>query len=193
MQLNLASKDNRRITDTRIADMPHNFYSRLNLSFTMQPLDTSAIDQLDIGILKSLQEDALIPAARIGERIGLSAAAVQRRIKRMRQNGVIQATIAQVNPKAVGFPISCWVSVDLDYENTAEIDQFSRSASAHPQVQQCYYVTGPNDFILLVLSKDMEHYERFTRALFLDNKNVKCFTTHVVLNTFLQSLKVPIE
>jgi DNA-binding Lrp family transcriptional regulator len=159
------------------------------MSSTVKPM----LDRYDRKILDVLQRDALTPAARIGDAIGLSAAAVQRRIKRLRQQGVITETVVHADPKALGFPIHCVVGVDLDYESAQAIDRFAQQAQSHPQVQQCYYVTGPTDFMLIVIAHDMEHYEQLTRDLFLSNPNVKSFTTHVVLERQLCGQYIPLE
>ncbi len=150
----------------------------------------NALDAFDLTILARLQADALMPAARIGDEIGLSAAAVQRRIKRLRDSGVIAAVVAQVNPQAVGLPITCVVAVDLERDGAMHIDAFKRRVLAMPEVQQCYYVTGPADCMLVVVSRDMQAYETFTRAAFVDDANVKSFTTHVVLERMKVGLRL---
>ncbi|MDC8014125.1 Lrp/AsnC family transcriptional regulator [Tahibacter soli] len=150
------------------------------------------LDAFDLRILERHQRDTQTPAASIGEAIGLSAAAVQRRLKRMREAGVIEREVAQVAPRAVGLPITCVVGVDLDRETAADLDRFSQKMAQCPEVQQCYYVTGETDYVLVVLAPDMEAYEAFTRRALLDDPNVKSFVTHVVLDRVKVGLTVPI-
>src|SRR5258706_15299410 len=64
--------------------------------------------------------------------------------------------------------------------------------TACPEVQQCFYVTGATDFILVVLTKSLEDYEGFTRRMLLDDANVRSFTTHVVLDRVNEGLSVPL-
>jgi Lrp/AsnC family transcriptional regulator, leucine-responsive regulatory protein len=139
------------------------------------------LDPFDLKILTQLQADATVAAARIGEAIGLSAAAVQRRIKRLRDNGTIAAITAQIDPAAAGFGVTCIVTVDLERDGAVHLDAFKRRMGTMPQVQQCYYVTGPTDCVLIVVCRDLPAYEAFTREAFLSDANVKSFTTHVVL------------
>lgn len=143
----------------------------------MDPLD--ALDRL---ILEQLQVDATVAAREIGDSIGLSAAAVQRRIKRMRSDGVIRRVVAEVDPRSVGRPITCLVSVELEHEGSEQIDELTTALAERPDVQQIYYVTGSADLIVTVLMPDMEAYDAFTRRFFLDDPNVRSFTTHVVLD-----------
>jgi len=147
----------------------------------MQKSDPPPPDALDLAILARYQHDTRLPAKVIGDAVGLSAAAVQRRIKRLRASGVIEREIAQVQPRAVGLPVTCIVSVDLERERAADLDRFRRRMLAAPEVQQCYYVTGEADFVLVVLAASLEAYEAFTRRALLDDPNVGSFTTHVAL------------
>ena len=151
------------------------------------------LDDLDRRILARYQHDTRIPAQEIGDAVGLSAAAVQRRLKRMRETGVIEAEVARIAPAAVGYPVTCIVGVDLDHERRADIDRFKDRVQRFPQVQQCYYVTGQADFILVVLARDMADYEAFTREALLTDPNVKSFTTHVGLDRVKVGSAVPID
>lgn len=143
--------------------------------------DTPDLDAFDYRILERWQADTRIPAKTIADDIGLSVAAVQRRLKRLREVGVIAREVAELDPRRIGLPVTCIVSVDLDRESAADLDRFRRKMLACPEVQQCYYVTGQNDFVLVVLTRDMETYDAFTRRALLDDSNVRSFTTQVVL------------
>jgi Lrp/AsnC family leucine-responsive transcriptional regulator len=148
------------------------------------------LDNFDLAILARYQHDTLKPAKTLGEAIGLSPAAVQRRLKRLREGGVISAEIAVVSPDAVGLPVTCVVNVDLDRETSSDLDRFGRKMAACAEVQQCYYVTGVADFVLVVVTADMRRYETFTREHLLDDPNVKSFTTMVVLDRMKVGLAV---
>jgi Lrp/AsnC family transcriptional regulator, leucine-responsive regulatory protein len=151
------------------------------------------LDELDKKILAIYQADTRLAAHEIGEAMGLSVAAVQRRLKRMRETGVIVAELAQVAPETVGYPLTCLVGVDLERETLADLERFQQRMRAYPRVQQCYYVTGQQDFMLVVLSRDMADYDAFTREALLGDGNVKSFTTFVVLDRVKVGLGVPID
>lgn len=144
--------------------------------------DDAAIDSFDREILRRLQADARATGEDIGADIGLSAAAVQRRIQRLRKSGVILAEVAIVDPAALGQAMTFVVGVELEHERADMLDAFRRAARADPNVQQCYYVTGAADFILIVLARDMADFEAFTRRLLFDNSNIRRFTTSVVMS-----------
>ena len=154
--------------------------------------DDALLDDFDREILRRLQLDARATGEDIGAAVHLSAAAVQRRIKRLRQSGVIAAEVAIVDPVAVGQAMSFVIGVELERERADMLDAFRRTARADPNVQQCYYVTGVADFILIVVARDMADFEAFTRRLLFDNANIRRFTTSVVMSRDKIGNTVPI-
>jgi Lrp/AsnC family leucine-responsive transcriptional regulator len=159
----------------------------------MQKDSSVDLDAFDIQILSRYQHDTRQTAESVGAAIGLSAAAVQRRLKRLRETGVIEAETARIAPSAVGFPLCCVVSVDIEREGAAELARFKARMLACPEVQQCYYVTGDTDFIVVVLARDMAAYEAFTRDYLLNDPNVRRFTTHVVMEQVKAGASVPLS
>ncbi len=143
---------------------------------------TNQLDEFDHQILRHLQRDALATGEEIGAEVCLSAAAVQRRIKRLRQIGAIRATVAVLDPALVGQSMSFILSVELERERADMLDAFRRAVREDPNVQQCYYVTGSTDFVLVVTARDMADFELVTRRLLFDNTNIRRFTTNVVLS-----------
>lgn len=150
------------------------------------------LDQFDLAILAIVQKDATTPQRVIGEAINLSAPAVQRRIKRMQEAGVIQANVAVVDPVKLGQTMTILVEIEMESELAEEIDSAKRAFFATPEVQQCYYVTGEFDFVLVVLVADMEAYDALTRRLFFGNNNVKRFRTLVAMDRVKVGLSVPL-
>lgn len=101
------------------------------------PRKPSPLDAFDRKILDILQRDNTTPQRAIGEAVNLSAPAVQRRIKRMTEDGVIQANIAVLAPDAVGQLITIFVEVEVISETAEQIEQAKREFSATSEVQQC--------------------------------------------------------
>ncbi len=140
------------------------------------------LDSFDRAILRILQVNNTTPQREIGEAVNLSAPSVQRRIRRMEEEGVIAANVAQVRPEAVGLPLTIFVEVELVSETLDDIDAMKTRFRAAPEVQQCYYVTGEADFVLVVVIESMTAYEDFTRRMFFQNGNVKKFRTFVSMD-----------
>lgn len=152
----------------------------------------SGLDSFDLAILAILQQDNTTPQRIIGERVNLSAAAVHRRIRRMTAERVIVGNAASLDPARVGLPITIVVEVHIESERLDLFDAARTIFSNAPEVQQCYYVTGDADFILVVVVASMAEYEALTRRLFFENHNVKRFRTLVVMDRIKVGLAVPL-
>jgi Lrp/AsnC family leucine-responsive transcriptional regulator len=150
------------------------------------------LDDADRRILSVLQEDNLIPADGLGERVGLSASSALRRVKRLRQAKIIVADVSVVDPKAVGQAAMFIVEVTLERESAEVVEAFKRRMRAAPEVQQCYYVTGDADFVLIVTARDISDYEQIIDRLFFEERNIRKFKTGVVLNRVKATLAVPV-
>ena len=153
----------------------------------------SEIDQIDVRILQALQKNNRLTSEELGLLVGLSATACQRRIKRLRAEGIIEADVSVVSPKAVGRSISMLVLVSLERERSDIIDRFKRSIRSTPEIMVGLYVTGEADFALLITARDMEDFEQFTRRFFYENPDIKGFKTMVVMDRIKVSLTVPIS
>jgi Lrp/AsnC family transcriptional regulator, leucine-responsive regulatory protein len=151
-----------------------------------------SLDAFDLAILKILQRDNTTPQRVIGEAVNLSAPAVQRRIRRMERTGIIEANVAVINPALVGQPITVFVEVEVTSETAELIDAAKREFASAAEVQQCYYVTGEADFVLVILVPTMADYEALTRRLFFSNSNVKRFRTFVAMDAVKVGLSVPL-
>ena len=150
------------------------------------------IDQFDKAILLILQKDNSTPLREISAKVNLSAPAVQRRIKRLEENGTIRANTAVLDPAHIGRPITIITEVELISETAELIDAAKKGFSEIEEVQQCYYVTGEADFVLVITVATMTDYEALTRRLFFGNNNVKRFRTSVALDRVKARLEYPL-
>jgi len=140
------------------------------------------LDQCDVKLLRLLQQNNRLTAAELSEAVNLSSSAVQRRLKRLHDEKVIEANVSIVSPSIAGLSVMCVVDVILRDGNSQALERFKSTMQKCPEVAQCYFVTGTYDFVLLVHAKDMHHYEAFAKRWLMDNPNVKHFYTHVVMD-----------
>lgn len=102
--------------------------------------------------------------------------------------------MAIVSPAAVGRSLTAIVGVTLARgASIGRIDLFKRMMAARPEVQQCYYLAGEHDFLLVVTAADVADYERLSRELFFGDRNIKKFQTQFVLEPVKVGLSVPIR
>ena len=151
------------------------------------------LDKLDRRILVILQRDARRPAELIGVDVGLSASAVQRRIVRMREEAVITAEVALVDPKQAGRPLTMIVDVEVERERPELLASLKQWIAAEPCVQEAWYVTGAGDYVLIVVAHDVDDFEALMQRLVADNANVRRFQTRVALSTLKRGMFVPMD
>ena len=151
----------------------------------------SDLDTFDRAILALLQNDNHTPLRVIAEQVHLSTAAVQRRIRSLQDRGIIAANIAVVAPDRVGKVITILVEVQAERTHLDTLDAL-RAHLSGPEIQQCYYVTGDADFVLVMNVADMSEYDAVCRRLFYENKDIKWFRTMVVMDRVKVGLSVPV-
>ncbi|QHQ36706.1 Lrp/AsnC family transcriptional regulator [Algicella marina] len=152
---------------------------------------TGELDDFDRKILHEVQIDNLLTSAEMAERVGLSPTSVQRRLNRLRKDGVIRRDISVVAPRDVGRTLTMIVSVELERDRADIIDSFKKALRQDPFVMSAWYVTGQTDFVMLVTARDIQEYEAFTRRFLHDNPDIKGFRTTVVMDEIKTSFYVP--
>ncbi|PUA95457.1 AsnC family transcriptional regulator [Acidovorax sp. 107] len=153
----------------------------------------AALDRFDLAILDILQADNTTPQRAIAQAVNLSAPAVQRRIQRLKDSGVIRANVAVLDPVKVGKPLTIVLEVHLDNERPDRTAPLRARIAAEDAVQQCYSVTGEADYLLVVNVASMADYEALTRRLFEGDDNIKRFRTSVALASLKTGLRVPLD
>ncbi|QPB20165.1 Lrp/AsnC family transcriptional regulator [Rhizobium sp. 007] len=140
-------------------------------------------DETDRRILKELTADARITNNELAERVGLSASACLRRLRRLEETGVIKGYTALVDPTAEGFTMTAIASVRLSRQHEDEIQMFETAVRSWDEVLECHLVTGSRDYVLKVMSAGLDQYERFIKEKIARLKCVDTIETSFVMNT----------
>jgi len=150
------------------------------------------MDVLDKKILNELQKNNRISSENLGEKIGLSATACQRRLKKLRESKVIQKEVAILNGIELNNYVTVIVEVTIRQGSADNIENFKKRMLECNQVQQCFYVAGNSDFILIITAKNMSEYEKLTKELFFNDKNIQKFHSTVSMENVKVGLNIPI-
>lgn len=156
----------------------------------MTELAQAVLDAADRRILREIQRDIRRSPQTIADAAGLSVSSYRRRLKRLREAGVIEREVALVNPGLLGIDII--VMVSLVDERGPEYDRLKRLYRASPQISQCYSVTGDADLILHVHMPDMASFESWIQANIIEDPAVKRCTSHVVYSRVKFDTTVPL-
>jgi Lrp/AsnC family leucine-responsive transcriptional regulator len=158
----------------------------------MTNIPAAALDDFDLRILAILQRDNQISNQSLAAEIGLSPPACMRRVKRLRDEKIIQKDVSVVDPNKVGLPLMMLVLVEVERERVNLLDEFKRFLNALPEVMQCYVVTGKADFVLMISMRDVDHYDEFATRVFRQNQNIRHFETMVVMSRVKVGFELPL-
>jgi Lrp/AsnC family leucine-responsive transcriptional regulator len=144
------------------------------LATTSQSTD---IDGIDLALLEQLQSDSALSNQDLAAKVHISPATCLRRVKRLREAGLIEREMAVLNPQrlaaTLGHGLEAVVEVSLDRQGSAEQEAFEQRVVADDAVQQCYRVSPGPDFILIVHARDMPDYLALAQRLFTSDANVR--------------------
>lgn len=146
----------------------------------------------DYKLLAVLQQNCKTSIQDLADHIGASTASVQRRLKVLRDTGVIQKEVAVLDQQKLGFGLTAVVSVELERDRLDQINAFKQKARLDRQVLNFYCIAGDADFVMIVVAKDIADYEVFTHRFFFADKNVRKFRTSIVVSTEKATLELPI-
>ncbi|MGX9416073.1 Lrp/AsnC family transcriptional regulator [Vibrio sp. RC27] len=139
------------------------------------------MDTLDLNILALYRHDTKISAEKIGSMVGLSISAVQRRIKHLKNSGIIQRELALLDSDKLSFQMQFIINVDLINERVDDIQLFENKMKSNPNVMQSYYVTGQADFCIVIAVKNVTEFDLFTQTILMSDENVRNFTSSLVI------------
>ena len=121
------------------------------------------LDTTDRKILELLQADGRLSINELAAKVGLSPSPCLRRVRMLERDGVISRYVAVLDQRAVGLPVSVFVSIKLESQRGEALDRFAKSIARWPEVLECYLMTGPRDYLLRVVVADLAAYERFLK------------------------------
>ena len=140
------------------------------------------LDRIDRRILNQLQINNRISNVQLAEQVGLSPPACLKRVRRLRESGIIMADVSLLDPVSAGHKINIIVEVEMERDQQELSARFRKAILASPEVTECYAVTGEVDFILLVSVPDMQAYEAFTQNVLYKQPNMRKYRTLISLD-----------
>jgi Lrp/AsnC family transcriptional regulator len=123
------------------------------------------MDAIDKKILATLQEDASLSVAEVGQRVGLSSTPCWKRIQKLEAEGIIKRRVALVDPDKIGLGLSVFVSIETGDHSQDWLERFANLVSAMPEVMEFHRMAGDVDYMLRVVVADMQSYDGFYKRL----------------------------
>ena len=121
----------------------------------------TTLDAIDQKILAALQGNARLTNVELAEQAGLSPSPCLRRVRTLEDDGIIKGYAALVDQESVGLPVSVFIMVSLEKQIEHALEWFEERIRALPEVMECYLMTGDSDYLLRVVTSDLQAYEKF--------------------------------
>jgi len=141
------------------------------------------LDAIDRNILKELQKDGRLSNVELARAVHLSPSACLRRVKQLEDSGVIAGYVALLNPKAVGQPGISYTIINLERMTPQALAAFEQAVRDIPEILDCFYVAGTNDYLLRFAYRDAEDLERLHSDVLMHLPGVARSNSMLVLRT----------
>lgn len=135
------------------------------------------LDRFDINILVALQKDGRLSNRELADKIGLSTAPCWRRLKRLEDEGFITCYKAELNTKKVNLNVVAFAQVSMDNHHPETLDPFLALVKQNPEIQECHSVSGDCDYLLKIITRDLDSYDELLSQKLLQAKGVRSVNT----------------
>lgn len=122
------------------------------------------MNKKDIQIIRALQRNGRLTNQDLAEQVNLSASPCLRRVRMLEESGVIRGYTALVDQKAYGLPLTVFIRIRLARHNEQEVARFEQRIGLIDEIVDCYMMSGDADYLLRVIARDLDAYERFVRG-----------------------------
>ena len=150
------------------------------------------LDAIDTQILALIQEDAALSVAEIADKVGLSSSPCWRRIKRMEEAGIILGRVTLLDREKLGAGFEVYATLKLSLPTKDNLETFEAAVRGWPEVVQCATVTGGEDYVLRIITRDMHAFDDFLRDKILSLGLVSNVQSRIVMRTVKNSTAVPL-
>jgi Lrp/AsnC family leucine-responsive transcriptional regulator len=121
------------------------------------------MDSINQNILKELKLNARLTNQQLAKRVSLSPSPCLRRVRNLEKSGIIKGYTTVVDLASLGYTITAMVNVRLEKHSQAIVEEFESGVKTLDEVVACYLISGSNDYLLQVITKDLKTYEKFIR------------------------------
>ncbi|WP_193755634.1 Lrp/AsnC family transcriptional regulator [Psychromonas sp. psych-6C06] len=151
------------------------------------------LDRIDKKILTLMQANARISNLELAETVGLSPTPCSRRVKRLEESGIIDKHVTLLKPAVLGLNLTAMIGISMDRHTPDRFDRFEQAIADLPEVLECLIVTGQSaDFLLKVVVRDMQHYEKFLLGHLTKLEGVTGVHSSFVLREVVKKTELPL-
>lgn len=149
------------------------------------------LDAIDLRILEAIQADGRITKLALAEKAGLSPTPCWMRLRKLEKAGIVTGYHARVALRRVAPVASVMMEVTLGNHRQADFDRFERAIAAIPEIVACWSVGGGVDYILKVMTADIDAYQRLVDGLLERELGIDRYFTYIVTKTVKEETVLP--
>lgn len=150
------------------------------------------LSRQDIKILSLLQEDASLSTSHIAEQLNMSQSPCWRRINRMEEAGIIKRRVAILERAELGMDVVVFATINLTATGRQNLIEFEQDIVQHPEVIECYTMTGIWDYMLKIVTRDIRHYEEFVRNTLVASSSIRELHSHMAVTEIKNTTALPL-
>lgn len=153
----------------------------------------ATLDAIDRRLLAELQDEGRVTNVELAQRVGLTAPPCLRRVRALEDAGVIKGYHAELDASKLGFAITVFALVSLKSQAEESLRQFEEHMRTLAEVRECHMLNGEIDFILKIVSRDLQSFQEFLTSKLTPAPNVASVKTSLTIRTAKQVPGVPLE
>ncbi len=150
------------------------------------------LDHKDHKLIALLQANGRMSNTELAQEIELSPPGLQKRLRKLEENGVIEGYFARISREALGFDMLCFVQVTLTRHESGAVENFRQVVQQMPEVLECHHITGESDYLLKIVVRNRKHLERFLMESLTPIRGMDRHRTSLVLIEIKETLKLPV-
>lgn len=150
------------------------------------------MDETDRRILRTLQKNADLSIADLAAEIGLSHTPCWRRVKRLQDEGIILGRVTLLDQRKLGFSVDVFASLRIKEHDERTLDAFENAVREHPEIVECFSMSGESDYVMRLIVRDIDEYEKFLKRVLLHLPGVASVNSRFALKKVKLTTSVPL-
>lgn len=167
--------------------------ARVSAALGTRSASRFALDAIDLNILRHLERNGRMSKSELADRVNLSKSACHERVRVLERSKLIMSYHAKIDVRKIVCHETFLTEVKLRSHRMYDFDRFERYIAKSEFVSECYAVGGGLDYILRIISRDVNHYQEIMETILSDDVGIECYFTYVITKVVKSNTSIPIE
>lgn len=150
------------------------------------------MDETDLKILRLIQSQPTLTTTELADHVGLSQTPCWRRVKQLEASGVIARRAVLLDARKLGFSVDVFAQIRIGLHDEANLETFEEAVRGHPEIVECFSMSGESDYLMRIVARSIEDYERFLKKVLLHLPGVTSVNSSFALKPVKVTTDVPV-